>query len=472
MTSKTARKKKKNEEQETRLMRRNSQSSIKSSKTNKSKKLERFSLMQNKYSVVPHTDTTILKTVRSLEPILIDNRKLLGFKRGDLNLIHSTTVRCRHQDSEKPLVLKKMECLDQSIYNLKIYEIDQHIRFSNHPNIVTLYSYWNEEPDNPFTFKTLFLLFEECLVGDLERCIVQNALKPSNKTIMKYMCDLCKGVTVLHQADTIHGGIRPSNLLINELNDLCLGPIKKSELESMRKTRHLLSKFCIERYMKHYFIFWAPEVILDQQITKASDIWAIGVLLYLLVTGEYPFDLKNEEQVINNIINCNVNWRLLTSYPKITKLLRNIFIPDMEKRLKSEKILQKCQEDFAIIIQRFWRGSVERIKFRAKCHALVKIQALVKGWFVRKRYRERRFQLRWQAAMIIQRRIRKFKRTKFYRTTRKLIMRLQANVLSRQTRRAFLKLKKDSITAQSYIILFNNILGLSEGFWFTPVLDA
>ena len=84
------------------------------------------------------------------------------------------------------------------------------------------------------------MLFEECLIGDLEDCVINNPLKPSKKTIMKYVCDLAKGLSILHQGDTIYGGLRPSNLLINHLNDLVLGPIKKSELDSMRKTRHLL----------------------------------------------------------------------------------------------------------------------------------------------------------------------------------------------------------------------------------------
>lgn len=261
---------------------------------------------------------------------------------GDLNLIHSSTYRCRHKMVDHKLVLKKMECLDQSIYNLKVHETDLQSRFSHHPNILTLYTYWNEPSDDPFTYKTLYMIFDECLVGDIYSCIITNPLKPSNKSIMKYVCDLAKGLSVLHQSDTIHGGIRPTNLFINHLNDLVLGPIKKCELESLRKTRHLLSKFCIERYMKHYFIFWAPEVILDQQVNKASDVWALGVLVYILVSGTYPFDLKNEEQTINNIVNCNLNWRLLVNYPKIAMMLKNIFLVDPSDRWTSDKILAFC----------------------------------------------------------------------------------------------------------------------------------
>ena len=250
---------------------------------------------------------------------------MLGFKKGDLNLIHSVTYRCKVRDLEKRLVLKKLDCLDQSVYNAKIHEVDLLKRMAQHPNIVKLYTYWNEDSGDPFTYKSLYLLFEECMVGDIHRCIVQNPLRPSAKTIMKYICDLCKGLTLLHQSGTIHGGIRPTNLFINQINDLQIGPIKKSNLESMRKTWHLISKFCIERYMKHYFIYWAPEVILGKALSTGSDIWSLGVMTYLLLTGDYPFTIEQEDQTVNNILNVNINWRPLNTYPKAINMLENIF---------------------------------------------------------------------------------------------------------------------------------------------------
>ena len=256
-------------------------------------------------------------------------------------------------------------------------------------------------------------------------------------------------MALFHQSEIVHGGIRPANMFINEKNELILGRIKKSDLESMRKTRHLLSRFCIERYMKMYFIYWAPEIINDDPIGKGSDIWALGVILYLLITGKYPFDIKNQEQTLSNIENINVNYRLVLAYPRITYLLKHIFLKNPDERWSAIKVLNYCQEDFAIIIQRFWRGCKERIKFRNKCAALIKVQSNIKGWLVRNRFVQRKFELRWQAASLIQRRFRKHSTSKFYKRTRKLIMRLQANVLTRQNRRAFLKLKRDAIVAQS-----------------------
>lgn len=409
---------------------------------------ERFSLIQ-----AHHPSEEIISRLRgisNLDSLKIDTSRSLGFKKGDLNLVHSRTVRCTLKDSPAPrLVLTRLECLDQTVYNLKVHELDLLSRFSHHPNIVSLYSYWSEPSKDPFTHKILYLLTEEAIVGDLHKTIEINPLKPSTKTIMKYICDLAKGLSIMHQSGTVHGGVRSTNLFISGDNQLVLGRPKKSDLESLRKTRHLLSKFCIERYLKIYFIYWAPEVATDQAIGRPADIWALGVLVYLLITGKYPFDPSNHDQTLSNILNININYRLLLNHLRVTYMLKRIFVAEPEQRWTALQVLHFCQEDFAIVIQRFWRGCSTRLAFRNKCAALLRIQAAIRGWLVRKRYNRRKFELRWQAALSIQRLFRNHKTSGFYRKTRKSVHRMQANVLTRQMRRAFLNLKKDTITAQA-----------------------
>ena len=108
--------------------------------------------------------------------------------------------------------------------------------------------------------------------------------------------------------------------------------------------------------MKHYFIYWAPEVLLDKPMKIESDIWALGIVCYLLVVGDYPFDIQHEEVTIDNIISVNLDWRAVSKFPRILKLLQNVIVFDVSKRWTAIQILQYCQDEFAIIIQRFWKG--------------------------------------------------------------------------------------------------------------------
>lgn len=89
-----------------------------------------------------------------------------------------------------------------------------------------------------------------------------------------------------------------------------------------------MSKFNIGKYIKLFFIYWAPEILNNEPITHKSDVWAVGVLIFVLLTGEYPFDIKKEDSVINNIKDTNVNWRPMLENPRMLNLLRNMLTAD------------------------------------------------------------------------------------------------------------------------------------------------
>lgn len=243
--------------------------------------------------------------------------------------------------------------------------------------------------------------------------------------------------------------MRPTNLFVNDDNHLILGPIKKCETESLRSIRHLISKYNITKFVKLYFVYWAPEVLNGQEITIKSDIWSVGVIIFILLTGELPFDIKKEESIIANIKSANINWRPMIDHPKMLNLLKSILVVNPADRWDINNILRYCQDDFIIIIQRNYRGYRGRRKIKAIMSSLRKIQATAKGWLVRKLYQRRRFEVRWQAARLIQKKFREFRKMKKIRSIKKLMMILQANVLARQMRRAYLKLRKDIITAQA-----------------------
>lgn len=52
---------------------------------------------------------------------------------------------------------------------------------------------------------------------------------------MKYLCDICKGLSAVHKS-TVHCSIKPSSIFINENGDAMLGEISKVELDAARHT--------------------------------------------------------------------------------------------------------------------------------------------------------------------------------------------------------------------------------------------
>lgn len=110
------------------------------------------------------------------------------------------------------------------------------MRFRGHPNIVSLYSYWSEKASSPYQYKTLVCLFEDALLGDMLKTVVLNPIRLSNRMVMKYLCDISKGLASLHNCNIIHGSVKPSSLFIQSNNTAMIGELGKVELDSARHT--------------------------------------------------------------------------------------------------------------------------------------------------------------------------------------------------------------------------------------------
>ena len=94
-----------------------------------------------------------LTGIRNVDELIIDHNAVLAIKRGDLAIIQGEVFKCAPAAPHLrnvPLVLKRHDCVDSRIYDLKVYECDTFMRFRGHPNIISLYSYWAEKASSPY----------------------------------------------------------------------------------------------------------------------------------------------------------------------------------------------------------------------------------------------------------------------------------------------------------------------------------
>jgi hypothetical protein len=219
----------------------------------------------------------------------------------------------------------------------------------------------------------------------------------------------------------------------------------------MRKTRQLLSQFCLERNIKDHFVYWAPELLVDQGITKASDVWSLGIVIFMLSTGQSPYQLGKKDSIFNAIVGGAIKWDLLDGQPKIRGLLKQMLAVDPKKRCNSEQVLLYFQNEMVVFLQRFCRAVHSRIMNKDRFRSMITMQKYVRGMMARISYKRMIQTRRDVAATKIQKLFRNYKNAKRYRHMRKKVTFLQANVLARQTRRAYLKLKQDVVQVQSFV---------------------
>ena len=60
------------------------------------------------------------------------------------------------------------------------------------------------------------------------RTVILNPVRPSNRLVLKYVCDIAKALVSIHNSNIIHGAVKPTNIYISEKNNAMLGEFKKA----------------------------------------------------------------------------------------------------------------------------------------------------------------------------------------------------------------------------------------------------
>jgi len=125
--------------------------------------------------------------------------------------------------------------------------------------------------------------------------------------IVSIFVKILKGLGTLHDRRISHGDIKLENIFVfkKKLGDLTI-KIGDLGFSSNCDDDNLLTQFCGSP------LYAAPEITLGVPYNPMrSDIWSIGVVLYALCSGRFPFDVDNDRDVMllfNKIQNDRVDF--------------------------------------------------------------------------------------------------------------------------------------------------------------------
>lgn len=165
-----------------------------------------------------------------------------------------------------------------------------------------------------------------------------------------YTAELLVGVYHLHCQGVIHRDIKPSNILIDSHGHLViadLGLAKVFTLDdpksfspynptgtftSLSQAPYLASSLCgTAEYM-------APELILGTKYGFAIDFWAVGVMLYEMLTGRTPWATVDGLHIADGIVGFEPFF-VSNFHPEAQDLLRNMLQKDVKSRPLYEAML-------------------------------------------------------------------------------------------------------------------------------------
>lgn len=153
-----------------------------------------------------------------------------------------------------------------------------------HPSIVPVYDVGVSESGTPFLVMALVegeSLYEELARGPL-----------SPPRAVQVARQLAGALAVAHGAGFMHRDIKPANILIDLEGNAYITDFGLAvSHESDAAPTHLAGT---PAYM-------APEQLTGQQLDHRADIWALGVVLYEMLTGELPYQAESVDQLTRSI---------------------------------------------------------------------------------------------------------------------------------------------------------------------------
>ncbi|RYX93283.1 MAG: serine/threonine protein kinase [Comamonadaceae bacterium] len=157
-----------------------------------------------------------------------------------------------------------------------------------HPNIVSVY-------DSDRDGDIAFLVMEFIQGDDLKHHIDKGARYTLDQSL-KMIRDLLAALDYAHKQGIVHRDIKPANLLIEpggriKLTDFGVARIQDSG-EATRTQGAMVGTL---KYM-------SPEQVQGQPVDSRSDLFAVGIVLYQLLTDKRPFDGENDFSIIHQII--------------------------------------------------------------------------------------------------------------------------------------------------------------------------
>lgn len=196
----------------------------------------------------------------------------------------------------------------------------------DHPNIVKYYETYDDH-------KYIYLVMEYCPGGELFAKIAEQENQTFNESqAAQILHKLVTAVNHCHANRIIHRDIKAENIMIGSDGEIKLIDFG---LSYFKKKGEKVSEIAGTPY------YMAPEILLGQYGFEV-DIWSLGVLLYILVSGYLPFYSEDRDVVFEKIRTATFSFdhkefQLVSDECK--DLIGLMLNPDRKKRIKGKEIL-------------------------------------------------------------------------------------------------------------------------------------
>ncbi|XP_053595037.1 3-phosphoinositide-dependent protein kinase 1 isoform X1 [Microplitis demolitor] len=171
-----------------------------------------------------------------------------------------------------------------------------------------------------------------------------------------YSAEILRGLEYLHGLGIIHRDLKPENILLDEkmhilITDFGSAKILKDDPDTLTTTTTATTTTTTQsdasdknerprrRERRNSFVgtaqYVSPEILTDKPASRASDLWALGCIIYQMVSGLPPFYSKSEYLIFQQIL--KLDYEIPDGFCPLAKsLVSQLLIIDQSQRLGAQ----------------------------------------------------------------------------------------------------------------------------------------
>ncbi|NXP67363.1 MYLK2 kinase, partial [Chloropsis cyanopogon] len=257
-------------------------------------------------------------------------------------------------------VIRKQGAKDKEMVLLEIDVMNQ----LNHHNLIQLY-------DAIETPREIILFMEFVEGGELFERIIDDDYHLTEVDCMVFVRQICEGIRFMHHMRVLHLDLKPENILCVAATGHMVKIIDFGLARRYNPNEKLKVNFGTPEFL-------SPEVVNYEQVSYSTDMWSMGVITYMLLSGLSPFLGDDDTETLNNVL--AANWyfdeETFESVSNEAKdFVSNLIIKDKSARMSADQCLQHP-----------WLNNLaEKAK---RSNRRLKSQVLLKKYVMRRRWKK------------------------------------------------------------------------------------
>lgn len=186
-------------------------------------------------------------------------------------------------------------------------------------------------------------------------------------SIQFYLAEIILGIEALHINGIVHRDIKPANILLDNEGHIKITDFGLSEFRDkiggfQNVSEDSKAPVVLIKGSANYL---APEVVRGEPVSFGVDWWALGVMAYLFINEEFPFDGESIQEVHEKIRNQEVEWPNVgreedQMTPELQDLIAGLLNKDPELRLGANGPQEIKEHPFFKNI--YWKENAEARK--------------------------------------------------------------------------------------------------------------